>query len=381
MTTTYTYDSNGLRTSKTTGDDVTEYTYLGSSLVYQVTNKGQSDEESLYFYYDDTGLAAFYYESAQYPSDNGIYHYVKDIQGNIWGLIDSNGELIARDHYSAYGEYWSKWYVEEGPTSVLQRNNRVRNANPFHYRGYYYDEETDLYYCQSRYYDPDVGRWLNADNTEVLTFDYENHTQYNLFVYCFNNPVNMIDDGGYWPKWLTGALNVVGGAVQMVAGAALGATLGWTGVGVVAAGFLVANGAATVTQGVGQIVNDVANSNIVREDNIMRTGVQSIGKAIAGDTGAKVAGDIYDIAVITTIFFASTVSIANSMPKIIKSKLFSANNGYGIKIGKHIEVFYRNPNAAGGPGGTIFNYNGPLGKLRLDWDPKYGFHFHPPGHK
>ena len=60
VTTTYTYDSNGLRTSKTTGDDVTEYTYLGSSLVYQVTNKGQSDEVSLYFYYDDTGLAAFY---------------------------------------------------------------------------------------------------------------------------------------------------------------------------------------------------------------------------------------------------------------------------------------------------------------------------------
>ena len=209
VTTTYTYDSNGLRTSKTTGDDVTEYTYLGSSLVYQVTNKGQSDEESLYFYYDDTGLAAFYYESAQYPSDNGIYHYVKDIQGNIWGLIDSNGELIARDHYSAYGEYWSKWYVEEGPTSVLQRNNRVRNANPFHYRGYYYDEETDLYYCQSRYYDPDVGRWLNADNTEVLTFDYENHTQYNLFVYCGNNPVTYSDMEG---TSAAAALAIAGGS-------------------------------------------------------------------------------------------------------------------------------------------------------------------------
>ena len=197
VTTTYTYDSNGLRTSKTTGDDVTEYTYLGSSLVYQVTNKGQSDEESLYFYYDDTGLAAFYYESAQYPSDNGIYHYVKDIQGNIWGLIDSNGELIARDHYSAYGEYWSKWYVEEGPTSVLQRNNRVRNANPFHYRGYYYDTETGLYYCQSRYYDPDVGRWLNADGY-VSTGQGVLGT--NMFAYCGNNPVMYTDPSGQ--SWL-----------------------------------------------------------------------------------------------------------------------------------------------------------------------------------
>ena len=212
VTTTYTYDSNGLRTSKTTGDDVTEYTYLGSSLVYQVTNKGQSDEVSLYFYYDDTGLAAFYYESAQYPSDNGIYHYVKDIQGNIWGLIDSNGELIARDHYSAYGEYWSKWYVEEGPTSVLQRNNRVRNANPFHYRGYYYDEETDLYYCQSRYYDPDVGRFINTDSAIGVNNDMAG---YNLFVYCGNNPVSRYDDGGmFWKELWQGVKNVVRDALH-----------------------------------------------------------------------------------------------------------------------------------------------------------------------
>ena len=105
-----------MRTSKTTGDDVTEYTYLGSSLVYQVTNKGQSDEESLYFYYDDTGLAAFYYESAQYPSDNGIYHYVKDAQGNIWGIIDNKGTQIAKYEFSAYGEYRSRWSPEEVPS-------------------------------------------------------------------------------------------------------------------------------------------------------------------------------------------------------------------------------------------------------------------------
>ena len=204
VTTTYTYDSNGLRTSKTTGDDVTEYTYLGSSLVYQVTNKGQSDEESLYFYYDDTGLAAFYYESAQYPSDNGIYHYVKDAQGNIWGIIDNKGTQIAKYEFSAYGEYRSRWSPEEVSLEEIRRNNRVRNANPFDYRGYYYDEETGLYYCQSRYYDPEVDRWLNADgiigsNSTVLG--------YNLFAYCFNDPVNMSDPTGNWPKWITNAAN------------------------------------------------------------------------------------------------------------------------------------------------------------------------------
>ena len=200
VTTTYTYDSNGLRTSKTTGDDVTEYTYLGSSLVYQVTNKGQSDEVSLYFYYDDTGLAAFYYESAQYPSDNGIYHYVKDAQGNIWGIIDNKGTQIVKYEFSAYGEYRSRWSPEEVSLEEIRRNNRVKSANPFHYRGYYYDEETGLYYCQSRYYDPEVDRWLNADgiigsNSTVLG--------YNLFTYCINNPVMYSDPHGDVPGVLS----------------------------------------------------------------------------------------------------------------------------------------------------------------------------------
>ena len=71
----------------------------------------------------------------------------------------------------------------------------------------------------------------------------------------------------------------------MAAGAALGTTVGWTGIGAVAAGFLIVNGDATATQGVGQIVNDVTKSNVMREDNIVRTAVKSIGKTIGGKTG------------------------------------------------------------------------------------------------
>lgn len=78
--------------------------------------------------------------------------------------------------------------------------------------------------------------------------------------------------------------------------------------------------------------------------------------------------------------YAGKIGIEKSMPKIIDSKIFSVNNGYGFKIGKYIEMFYRNPNAAGGPDGTFFSYKGPLGKFRIDWDPAHGFHCHPPGH-
>ena len=79
------------------------------------------------------------------------------------------------------------------PSAQIQRNNRVRNANPFDYRGYYYDTETGLYYCQSRYYDPDVGRWLNADIKIGAGYYFRG---YNLFAYCLNDPVGFIDPTG-----------------------------------------------------------------------------------------------------------------------------------------------------------------------------------------
>ena len=69
------------------------------------------------------------------------------------------------------------------------------------------------------------------------------------------------------------------------------------------------------------------------------------------------------------------------MPNILNSDLFSHNGGYGFKIGKSIQLFYRNPNASGGPGGTIFSYKGFWGKFRIDWDPIHGFHTHPPSHR
>lgn len=89
---------------------------------------------------------------------------------------------------------------------------------------------------------------------------------------------------------------------------------------------------------------------------------------------------MYDSAVVIANLYAGGVTLEKFMPKMIESKVFSANGGYGFKVGKNIEMLYRNPNAAGGPGGTIFSYKGPLGKFRIDWDPAHHFHCHPPGH-
>ena len=186
------------------------------------------------------------------------------------------------------------------------------------------DTETGWYYLQSRYYDPDVGRWINADGE--LSDVGGDILGYNLFAYCFNNPVNMDDPSGNWPKWLSGALNVVGGALQVAAGAALGATVGWTGFGAVAAGFLVVNGTATAAQGVGQIVNHVTNSNVMREDNIVRTGVQEVGRAIGGDTGAKIAGGAYDVAVVAANLYAGKVGLQQAGKLPIKVNINNVVN-------------------------------------------------------
>ena len=67
-------------------------------------------------------------------------------------------------------------------------------ANPLRYRGYVYDDETGMYYCQSRYYDPEIGRFLNSD----VVYDVDAGLQgYNLFIYCGNNPKNRIDASGF----------------------------------------------------------------------------------------------------------------------------------------------------------------------------------------
>ena len=113
---------------------------------------------------------------------------------------------------------------------------------------------------------------------------------YNLFAYCFNNPVNLTDSEGDWPKWLKGALNVLSGALQVAAGVTVAAAAGWTGIGAVAGATLILNGSATVAQGVGQITNAIAEKDIFSEENAMREGAKELGELIGGETGATIAG-------------------------------------------------------------------------------------------
>ena len=109
------------------------------------------------------------------------YIYTRNLQGDIVSITDtSNGNIVAQYTYDSWG-------------NILTATGTMANTNPFRYRGYYFDTETGLYYLQSRYYDAEVGRFLNAD---ALLID-ESVATLNLFSYCANTPTSYYDETGY----------------------------------------------------------------------------------------------------------------------------------------------------------------------------------------
>ncbi len=119
------------------------------------------------------------------------YFYVKNIQGDIIGILDTNGSRVVTYTYDTWGKVVST-------TGSLA--STVGEINPYRYRGYRYDNETGLYYLQSRYYNPEWGRFISPDAVAILELSAltGNALGTNLFAYCENNPIMNIDPTGYW---------------------------------------------------------------------------------------------------------------------------------------------------------------------------------------
>ncbi len=136
--------------------------------------------------------------------NNTLYYYVLNAQGDVIALADQNGNLIAKYSYDPWGKLLSvtpNGWLDEQNAYYLE----VAEANPLRYRGYYYDAETGFYYLQSRYYDPEIGRFINADS--YASTDATGLLSTNMFAYCENDPVNRSDPSGevYLEVLLTGA--------------------------------------------------------------------------------------------------------------------------------------------------------------------------------
>lgn len=177
----YSYNDDGIRTKKvvtnkqTNNTVTTNYILDGDNVVYE-----SDGTNNLHYTYDsEDNLLSLNLNGTE-------YYYIFNAQGNVIGLLDGSGNQVVSYQYDAWGN----------STSISGTlKDTVGQLNPYRYRGYRYDSETNLIYLQSRYYNPDWGRFINTDSIAGRAGELLSH---NMFAYTRNNPVNRIDPAGQW---------------------------------------------------------------------------------------------------------------------------------------------------------------------------------------
>lgn len=162
----YTYNKDGIRTSKTVNGVTTNYTLMGDKVTAEINGT-----DSIFYRYGSNG------ELISMNLNGTEYYYFCNAQGDIIGLFDRLGNVVVEYTYDAWGKTLSVTGSLAGTVGV---------KNPYRYRGYRYDEDTRLYYLQNRYYNPIWHRFINSDSVIIG----------NLYCYCINNPVMRRDDNG-----------------------------------------------------------------------------------------------------------------------------------------------------------------------------------------
>ena len=211
------YDQEGRRTSKqVTQNNIEryryEYIYFNNILKYERRKENTILQYEIEYLYDEnSNIYGFIYRKNQLIEK---YLYKKDILGNILGILDERNEEVLVYTYDDYGNL-----ISDGINSNGQYNS-------IKYKGYYYDEETELFYCNSRYYSPELCRFISPDSIEYLDPQSINGT--NLYCYCMNDPINYYDPSGHFgiSTLIIGAIIgfAVGGATSAVS---QGLTKGW----------------------------------------------------------------------------------------------------------------------------------------------------------
>ena len=170
----YTYDENGIRLTK---PGYTFNTFNGRVLAQHGAN-------NIYFQYNGDKPIGFILNQNQ-------YYYLTNPSGDIVGITDSKCDLIATYTYDEWGKLLEI-------TADNDDNRQIAETNPLRYRGYYYDNETGYYYLQSRYYDPDLGRFISADDFSYVDTSHE--LNMNAYSYCWNSPIALEDAEGTTPQ-------------------------------------------------------------------------------------------------------------------------------------------------------------------------------------
>ncbi len=171
----YKYDENSVRTQKNVNGITTDFITSGIKVLAQ-----KSGDNTIVWQIDGNGnTVGFNYNGTP-------YFYIKNAQGDIIAIADISGNLVAKYTYDSWGKLVS--IKDSNDVDKTTDENFIGCVNPIRYRGYYYDSETGFYYLNARYYDPEVGRFINADGTLDVG--------YNLFEYSGNNSINFADYTG-----------------------------------------------------------------------------------------------------------------------------------------------------------------------------------------
>ena len=262
----YTYDMAGVRSSKTVGSTKYDFTTL-SGLVTRQTGGGKTID----FVYDENNqpLAMKY--------NNTLYYYVLNAQGDVVRIVNSSRSVVASYTYDPWGK-------------IISSSGTLADINPLRYRGYYYDTETGFYYLQSRYYDPEIGRFINADS--YASTDATGLLSTNMFAYCENDPVNRSDPSGELfgtisgliVGGLTGALSAYINGDDILAGTITGAVNGGI-CGLIVDSGVFTGGISLLLCGVTGVLceasNQAANGKTIKDMDYVSIGLSGLFSAIS----------------------------------------------------------------------------------------------------
>ena len=182
----YTYNADGIRTSKIANGIKKEYILNGTQILAEIW----SNDTIIIYIYDAEGapVGMLYRDTLDDAGKFDVFWFERNLFGDVIAVYDSTGTVLIKYTYDAWGNVSTSYH--NGATYNGATNN------PFKYRGYYHDSETDFYYLNSRYYDPAICRFISTDAYSYLGA-YGDFASYNLYAYCANNPVIYYDPSGH----------------------------------------------------------------------------------------------------------------------------------------------------------------------------------------